>query len=68
MLTFVSRLLQRNGLENGSARGEPGRDTPVAFVAGEGARVYSLAAWRALKNLPAASATFPTSPATKDIA
>jgi uroporphyrinogen-III synthase len=69
MLTFVSRLLQRNALENRtalSARGEAGRDTSVAFVAGQGARVYSLAAYRALKKLQAV--TCPTSPAPAGIA
>jgi hypothetical protein len=59
MMTFVSRWftgsLGKNGCKALPAAAErllADRDISVAFVAGEGAQVYSLDAWRTLKNLP----------------
>jgi hypothetical protein len=59
MLTFVSRWMNRKSADSLSNRDEIDRDTPVAFVAGEGARVYSLDAYRSLKKLPATSRSSP---------
>jgi hypothetical protein len=59
MMTFVSRWftgsLGKNGCKAVPAaaqRSLADRDISVAFVAGEGAPVYSLDAWRTLKKLP----------------
>jgi hypothetical protein len=61
-MTFVSRWFKGSSGKNGSnaapaaaARASADRDSSVAFVAGEGAQVYSLDAWRTLKNLPPAT-------------
>ena len=60
-MTFVSRWFKAG--EEGKSReaapvaasgGSARHDGGVAFVAGEGARVYSLAAFRALKKVPVA--------------
>jgi hypothetical protein len=59
IMTFVSRWFKTDEGKN-ARRGAPApaagsfanRDSRVAFVAGEGARVYSLDAFRTLKKLP----------------
>jgi hypothetical protein len=58
-MTFVSRWFKAGEGKNSRQAApmavssyEAARDSSVAFVAGEGAKVYSLAAWRTLKNLP----------------
>jgi hypothetical protein len=56
MLTLMSRWKQRKSKAGALDRGEPlpssDCDTAVVFVAGQGARVYSLAAFRAPKTAP----------------
>jgi hypothetical protein len=58
-MTFVSRWFKAGESKNSrqtapvaASRHSAGSDSNVAFVAGEGARVYSLDAFRRLKNLP----------------
>jgi hypothetical protein len=58
-MTFVSRWFKAGEGKNSrhaapmAASGvSASRDSSVAFVAGEGAKVYSLAAFRTLKYLP----------------
>jgi hypothetical protein len=58
-MTFVSRWFKVGEGKNPSqaapaaaAKAFNSRDTSVAFVAGQGARVYSLEAFRTLKKLP----------------
>ena len=58
-MTFVSRWFKagegknsRQAAPGAASRDLAGRDSDVAFVAGEGAQVYSLDAFRTLKNLP----------------
>jgi hypothetical protein len=59
-MTFVSRWFKagegkntQRGAPAASAASFANRDNSVVFVAGEGAQVYSLAAFRTLKKLPA---------------
>jgi hypothetical protein len=61
-MTFVSRWFRGSAEKNRGQeahrafpRASADRDTGVTYVAGEGAQVYSLEAWRRLKKLPSAS-------------
>jgi hypothetical protein len=58
-MTFVSRWFKGSAGKKGgqaapaaAARASADRDSNVAFVAGEGARIYSLDAYRTLKKVP----------------